>query len=345
MGRDPQDRSLRIITERLGAMSAVRAFGVQTSPNKRTPGSFVFNSLKSGVARVGWSYQRGLDLRTLKKAREERRLRSAEQKAWRGNWKFLTEVKPGDLLFYRNVPERGRVTIVRITGDYEFRNDRTDFRSARTCRIVATGRLLEALSPALRTALKIQGRFYEIRNANAVAAFSRKQRSKRTGTPKGNRSTHQANVGRRRRESILKRVLGYSYISPKARVVVAQRHEKYKKALKVHLEDHDVSPTFEKDFVDVRFLLGSRRYLGEIKVTNPPRTPEAFRMALGQLLEYRHITFSGNAAPIMFLDRDLDDTRLEIANALGISVVSRNGSSFRLLNPKIDKHLRLVFSR
>ena len=64
-------------------MSAVRGFGVQTSPSGDTPASFVFKSLKSGIARIGWSYERGLDLRTLKKAREERRLRSAEKKAWR----------------------------------------------------------------------------------------------------------------------------------------------------------------------------------------------------------------------------------------------------------------------
>ena len=260
-----------------------------------------------------------------------------------GNWKFLTEVKPDDLLFYRNVPERGRVTIVRITGDYEFRNDRSDFRSARTCQIVATGRLLEDFPQALRTALKIQGRFYEIRKAN-VASFSRKHKSKRVPAKSWTRSNDQTTLSSRRREAILKRVLGYKYISLKKRVVVAQRHERYKLDLKRYLEDRDVTPVFEKDFVDVRFPVGSHRYLGEIKVTNPPGAPEAFRMALGQLLEYRHIKFLGKAEPIMFLDKGLDDRRLEIADALGVSVICHNGSNFQLLNPKTDKHLRLVFS-
>jgi hypothetical protein len=301
----------------------------------------VFDSLKKGVARIGWSWERGLDLRALKKAKEQRRLRSKEKKAWRGNYKFLTEVKPGHLLFYRNVPERGRVTIAKVTGEYEFRNDRRDFRSSRSCRIVATGRLLEELPPALRTVLKIQGRFYEIRSSSAVAEFSRMRKTK-TRTLRA-RSVDNATSKGRVGQNALKRILGYSYISPKKQIRVVQRHESYKRDFRTYLEDRDLTPTFEQDFVDVRFRLQRHQYLGEIKVTNPPSESGAFRMALGQLLEYRHTRFADRADPILFIDRNIDRRRLELASQLGVAVVASDHARFRFLNPEVHPHLRALF--
>jgi len=45
----------------------------------------------------------------------------------------------------------------------------------------------------------------------------------------------------------------------------------------------------EKDFVDVSFSVDEQDFIGEIKVTRNLTLAQAFRAALGQLLDYSHI--------------------------------------------------------
>ncbi len=91
---------------------------------------------------------------------------------------------------------------------------------------------------------------------------------------------------------------------------------------------------FERDFVDVVFTL-DESYLGEIKVTRNLSLPQAFRTALGQILEYAYTRFDKLPQMIIFLDQRLDASRLRIANVLGIVVIPGIDGHFELLNPHV----------
>ena len=59
---------------------------------------------------------------------------------------------------------------------------------------------------------------------------------------------------------------------------------------------------------------------------------QAFRTALGQLLEYSYLLFPEPPHLIMFLDQKLDEKRLRLASALKIAVVFADDAGFVLLN-------------
>src|SRR5262245_33950474 len=59
-------------------------------------------------------------------------------------------------------------------------------------------------------------------------------------------------------------------------------------------------------FADVRFVVGDRVFIGEIKVTSYLSIDEAFRTAPGQLLFYAHMQFESKPGLIALLDRLLD---------------------------------------
>ena len=61
--------------------------------------------------------------------------------------------------------------------------------------------------------------------------------------------------------------------------------------------------------------------------------PQAFRTALGQVIEYAHLLFPQLPHMIIFLDQVLDWRRLAIASGYGITVVAFTDGVFRLLNP------------
>lgn len=122
-----------------------------------------------------------------------------------------------------------------------------------------------------------------------------------------------------------------------------ERHERYKKQLKTYLEDRDLKPEFERDFIDVRFSIARRQFFGELKVSGPPSITESFRMAVGQLLDYRHSYFREQSAAIMFLDCQVPLEKLDLATKLGIAVVCYLGGSFSLCNPKVHPQLMSIF--
>jgi len=121
-------------------------------------------------------------------------------------------------------------------------------------------------------------------------------------------------------------------------------HHNYQVRLKKFLIAKGITPEFEKDFVDVAFSHAGERFIGEIKVTGFLGLNQAFRVALGQLLEYAHLRFKDPPRMVMFLDRNPDSRRLALANKLLIFVVveDENGN-FSLFNPEITPSLRSIF--
>jgi hypothetical protein len=125
-----------------------------------------WKSLQDGVARLGWSDDESLDLRKLVRASIEE-LNEEQRKARRGKM-FLERVQIGDLIFYPHIPERNRLCLVRIAGDYEFlpeeRGIDGDFRSCRPCQLL-TPRPLDMRTDIpldLRMRLGGKGRIYQL---------------------------------------------------------------------------------------------------------------------------------------------------------------------------------------
>jgi hypothetical protein len=89
----------------------------------------------------------------------------------------------------------------------------------------------------------------------------------------------------------------------------------------------------EKDFVDVSFFVGTDKFIGEIKVTRNLTLSQAFRAAIGQLLDYNDMLIEKASQMVMFLDQRLDERRLKLASMLRIAVVILDAEEFNLLNP------------
>jgi hypothetical protein len=69
-------------------------------------------------------------------------------------------------------------------------------------------------------------------------------------------------------------------------------------------------------------------------VTRNLTIPQAFRAALGQLLEYAYLLFSEPPNMVMFLDQKIDSKRIQLASLLQIAVVVERGEDFVILNPE-----------
>ena len=125
----------------------------------------------------------------------------------------------------------------------------------------------------------------------------------------------------------------YSYVLGTAERTVIPEHQNYQVRLSQFLKDRGVTAEMEKNFVDVSFSVDGVSFIGEIKVTRNLTLAQAFRTALGQLLEYSYLLFPEPPHVIMFLDQKLDEKRLRLASALKIAVVFADDASFILLNP------------
>jgi hypothetical protein len=138
----------------------------------------------------------------------------------------------------------------------------------------------------------------------------------------------------------------YSYVLGSAtdRTIIPE-HQHYQTHLNRYLRQKGISCEMERDFIDVTFAVDEAQFIGEIKVTRNLTVPQAFRTALGQLLDYRHSQFNGIRHMVMFLDQQLDATRLALASSLAIAVVVFDGNRFVLLNPEnVASRLATVFS-
>ena len=97
----------------------------------------VFDELKAGRARMGWSYQDNLDLRLLLGRIEQGEQLDEDERGAKRCLGFLTRVKLEDYLLYPHQPERGLFSVVQVKGDYTYSTDKDgldgDFRSLRAC--------------------------------------------------------------------------------------------------------------------------------------------------------------------------------------------------------------------
>ena len=160
----------------------------------------------------------------------------------------------------------------------------------------------------------------------------------------GRRASRTAPGGSRRPASLDDYKKAFSYALDRLGRVVNPAHHNYQVRLSRYFESRGVAAVWEKDFIDVMFSMGSARFIGEIKVTGYLRLDEAFRTALGQLLEYAHLKFNEPPGLVMLLDRDLDERRLALATKLGIAVIVEEGQEYRILNPELHAGLAGLFS-
>ncbi len=131
----------------------------------------------------------------------------------------------------------------------------------------------------------------------------------------------------------LKKAYSYALGTLAERTVIPE-HQHFQVRLNSYLKSKGVTTEFERDFVDVAFTL-TESYIGEIKVTRNLSLPQAFRTALGQILEYAYTRFPHPPRMIVFLDQRLDAGRLRIADVLAISVIANVDGDFELLNPHV----------
>lgn len=127
----------------------------------------VFNSLKQGEGRFGWSWIETADLRELRE-RIDRcgwdSLGEEEQECYSGQ-DFLLNLKRGDHVVYINVPEWGKCALAEVTNEYEWRFEDDDFnhRFAVDCKSVRTfDRNSDIVPAALSRRLKLQGRWWRV---------------------------------------------------------------------------------------------------------------------------------------------------------------------------------------
>ncbi len=337
----------------------MNAYGVQTAEVGERPHKDVFESLVGAnrskpIARLGWSYWDELDLRKLSKARREGTWKKGQKKenwdeAWGGH-AFYDDVKEGDLLFYRNLPAQGRFTVVKVTGEYGYLKTDGDFRSYRPCKPMAENVQMSdrVVGTRLRTYLRLPRRICKIPTGLAEGFLNRfksgPSRSRSSQTENNNGSYGKRERGRHPTD-LDKLKDRFKYVIDRQKRTVNKVHQKYQIGLRDFLRARGLKPDTEGDFVDVSFLIDSNHYLGEVKVTNWLSLAEAFRSALGQILDYGSASKSANPRLVIFLDRRLDARRIKLATALGIAVVvSKERGNFVLENPSIDPVLERLFA-
>lgn len=106
----------------------------------------VYSELIAGRARIGWSYSDELDLRNIARDIWDDRALTDEQKDAKRCLPFFTGIQMHDVLWYPGIPAAHKVTVVRVTGDYDYDHgingvydsgEGYDFRSFRPCEAVA----------------------------------------------------------------------------------------------------------------------------------------------------------------------------------------------------------------
>jgi len=155
----------------------MKAYVVRTLFGDTSQSKEFWQSLRSGIARIGWSYSDDLDLRAIVEENKQGRwhmLTPAQQEAWYCHG-FVDRAEVGDLLFYPDVPESGKFVVAKVTDGYSFLPAKDaiggDFRSARKCELVTSlpiSRSDGIVHPWLCRRLGLQGRFYELYDEKAV---------------------------------------------------------------------------------------------------------------------------------------------------------------------------------
>ena len=113
------------------------AYVVKAVDKEGRPFPGVFDELKAGRARMGWSYQDNLDLRLLLGRIEQGEQLDEDERDAKRCLGFLTRVESEDYLLYPHQPDRGQFSVVQVTGEYDYSTEQDglseDFRSFRPC--------------------------------------------------------------------------------------------------------------------------------------------------------------------------------------------------------------------
>ncbi|MDA0838796.1 MAG: restriction endonuclease [Planctomycetota bacterium] len=125
----------------------------------------ILPSLQKGEGRFGWSYIQSADLKELKKRVDEKgwdALTDEEKDCYQV---FLLDFKAGDYVVYINVPEWGKCTVTKVTGQYQWKFEDDDFNHrfpVDPSSVYVFDRNDASVHPALRSRLKLQGRWWRI---------------------------------------------------------------------------------------------------------------------------------------------------------------------------------------
>ncbi|MCK9506555.1 MAG: restriction endonuclease [Porticoccaceae bacterium] len=125
----------------------------------------ILPSLQSGEGRFGWSYIESADLRELKKRVDEKGWDSLTEEEKDCYQVFLLDFKAGDYVVYINVPEWGKCTVAKVTGQYQWKFSDGDFKHrfpVDPSSVYVFDRNDASVHPALRSRLKLQGRWWRI---------------------------------------------------------------------------------------------------------------------------------------------------------------------------------------
>jgi len=167
--------------------------------------------------------------------------------------------------------------------------------------------------------------------------------AKRTPAKKQDEDSNRRESWKRRPASLDDYKKAFSYALAELDRTVVPGHHNYQLRLMKFLEQRGVHAEFERDMIDVRFEAGGCHFIGEIKITGWLRLEQAFRTAIGQLLEYQHLRCSQGVAMVMFLDQELDAQRLALASRLNIAVVYERGGEYIFQNREVSHQLEKVF--
>ena len=125
----------------------------------------VFQSLRLGVGRFGWSYIETANQRDLHDQVNQDgwdSLNTAEKDCYHD---FLLNIAENDYAVYINVPVWGQCTLVKIEGEYYFDYDGVDFNHRFPVypdTVIVFGRNDKVVHPALSARLKLRGRWWTI---------------------------------------------------------------------------------------------------------------------------------------------------------------------------------------
>ena len=137
------------------------------APTTQIKVDMVYESLRNGEGRFGWSYVETADLLQLRNRIESngRESLSTEEKDCYENQTFLLELQKDDYVVYVNVPEWGKCTLARITGSYEWRWEHDDFNHrfpVDRASVQSFDRNSAAVPAALSARLKLRGRSWPV---------------------------------------------------------------------------------------------------------------------------------------------------------------------------------------
>ena len=127
---------------------------------------WMWESLKGGEGRFGWSYVETADLRDLKRRIEQDgwdSLSEDEQNCCQAY--FLLDLRDGDWVVYINVPEYGKCTLARVTGEYQWRWEDGDFNHRIPVdpdSVVSFDRWDDRVYPYLRARLVLKPKWWRI---------------------------------------------------------------------------------------------------------------------------------------------------------------------------------------